>query len=259
MSPGHRFASGQRAVLVTALSGPVARFGRSGSAALQLWAGTAGVALELIDAYPSVAAAVVTAEASRPAILFGPYGVGPAAAAARASVGVVWDHGGATARLGRPAYPRVVNLPSPARTYLAAVLDALVADGLRAGSEIVVLHGESGFGREVAGGTAMAAQRLGVVVHPVSFPLGQGPATVVHHAFLARRAAAAVASVVPANDGEDHGPRHTHRSTFSTSSAMTSRRYRQARSARRSARATDPSGSSRAPTIRSARLSSFGS
>ncbi|MGH9056780.1 MAG: ABC transporter substrate-binding protein [Acidimicrobiales bacterium] len=174
--PAHRFGPTQHAALVTPLSGPLARFGRSGSAALQVWAGTAGIALEVIDAYPSVAAAVVTAEARRPDVLFGPYGTGPAVAAARASVGVLWNHGGATARLGRPAYPRVVNLPSPARTYLAAVLDALVADSLPAGSEIVLLHGESGFGREVADGTAVAAQRLGVAVHPVGFPLGQGPA-----------------------------------------------------------------------------------
>ncbi len=97
-------------------------------------------------------------------------------AAARASVGVVWNHGGATARLARPAFGRVVNLPSPAGTYLAAVLDTLVADGLGAGSEIVLLHGDTGFGREVAHGTAAAAQRLGLVLHPISFPQGRGPA-----------------------------------------------------------------------------------
>ena len=180
MSPAHRFgpAGGatQHAVLVTPLSGPLARFGRCGAAALQLWAGTAGVALEVIDAYPSAAAAVATAEARRPDVLFGPYGTGPTVAAARASVGVVWNHGGATARLARPAFGRVVNLPSPAGTYLAAVLDTLVADGLPAGSEIVLLHGDTGFGREVADGTAATAARLGLVLHPISFPPGEGPA-----------------------------------------------------------------------------------
>ncbi len=175
VSLAHRFGPTQHGVLVTPLSGPLARFGRCGSAALQLWAGTAGVALEVIDAYPSAAAAVATGEARRPDVLFGPYGTGPAVTAARASVGVVWNHGGATARLARPEFERVVNLLSPARTYLAAVLDTLVAEGLPAGSEIVLLHRDTGFGREVAEGTAATAARLGLVVHPVSFALGEGP------------------------------------------------------------------------------------
>jgi ABC-type branched-subunit amino acid transport system substrate-binding protein len=108
-------------------------------------------------------------------VLFGPYGTWPAVTAARASVGVVWNHGGAAARLAGPEFERVVNLPLPARTYLAAVLDTLVAEGLPAGSEIVLLHRDTGFGREVAEGTAAAAARLGLVVHAVSFALGEGP------------------------------------------------------------------------------------
>ncbi len=164
------------AVLVTSLSGPLARFGRSGAVALGLWAERAGVALEVIDAYPSAAAAIAAAESAGPDVVFGPYGSGPAVTAAAASIGVVWNHGGATARLARPAYPRVVNLPSPATSYLAAVLDALVADGLPAGSEIVLFHSDTGFGREVAEGSAVAAQRLGLVLHPVSFRPGQGQA-----------------------------------------------------------------------------------
>jgi hypothetical protein len=109
-------------------------------------------------------------------VLFGPYGTGPAVAAARASVGVVWNHGGATARRARPAFGRVVNLPSPSGTYLAAVLDTLVADGLPAESEIVLIHGDTGFGREVPEGTAPTAAGLGLVLHPISFPLGHGSA-----------------------------------------------------------------------------------
>jgi ABC-type branched-subunit amino acid transport system substrate-binding protein len=180
VSPGPRsrptVAGRYHGVLVTALSGPLARFGWCGAAALQLWAERAGVSLEVIDAHPSVAAAVATAEASRPDVLFGPYGSGAAVAAARASSGVLWNHGGATGRLARPAFVRVVNLPSPARTYLAAVLDVLVGNGLPAGSEVVLLHGDTGFGREVAAGAAAAAVRLGLVMHRVSFPPGEGPA-----------------------------------------------------------------------------------
>jgi ABC-type branched-subunit amino acid transport system substrate-binding protein len=52
----------------------------------------------------------------------------------------------------------------------------VVAEGLPAGSEIVLLHGDTGFGREAAEGTAAAAQRLGHALHLVSFPLGEGGA-----------------------------------------------------------------------------------
>ena len=101
------------------------------------------------------------AEASRPDVVFGPYGSGPALAAAAASKGVVWNHGGATARLARPAYPRVVNAESPAYRYLAAVLETLVAEGLGEGSEVVIVHVDTGFGREVAEGAAVVARRRG--------------------------------------------------------------------------------------------------
>ena len=107
-------------MLVTPLSGPLARFGKAGASALALWAERCGVRLEVIDAYPSAASPIRAAEASRPDVVFGPYGSGPALAAAAASKGVVWNHGGATARLARPAYPGVINVESPAYGYLAA-------------------------------------------------------------------------------------------------------------------------------------------
>jgi ABC-type branched-subunit amino acid transport system substrate-binding protein len=123
----------------------------------------------VIDAYPSAASAIRAAEASRPDVVFGPYGSGPALAAAAASKGVVWNHGGATARLARPAYPGVVNMESPAFRYLAALLETLAADGLGEGSEVVIIHVDTGFGREVAEGAAVAARRLGLMSRSVSF------------------------------------------------------------------------------------------
>ena len=106
-------------------------------------------------------------------MVFGPYGLGPALAAAAASKGVVWNHGGATARLARPAYPRVVNVESPAYRYLAAVLETLVAEGLGEGSEVVIMHVDTGFGREVAEGAAVAARRLGLQRRSVTFRPGR--------------------------------------------------------------------------------------
>jgi ABC-type branched-subunit amino acid transport system substrate-binding protein len=106
-------------------------------------------------------------------VVFGPYGSGPALAAAAASKGVVWNHGGATARLARPAYPRVVNAESPAYRYLAAVLETLVAEGLGEGSEVVIMHVDTGFGREVAEGAAVVARRLGLQRRSVTFRPGR--------------------------------------------------------------------------------------
>jgi ABC-type branched-subunit amino acid transport system substrate-binding protein len=162
-----------RAVLVTPLSGPLARFGKAGASALALWADVSGVSLEVIDAYPSSASAIRAAEASRPDVVFGPYGSGPARAAVAASKGVVWNHGGASARLARPAYPRVVNVESPAYGYLAAVLETLVAEGLDEGSEVVIMHVDTGFGREAAEGAAMAARRLGLQQRSLTFRPGR--------------------------------------------------------------------------------------
>ena len=106
-------------------------------------------------------------------MVFGPYGSGPALAAVAASKGVVWNQGGATARLARPAYPRVVNVESPAYRYLAAVLETLAAGGLGEGSEVVIMHVDTGFGREVAEGAAVAARRLGLLRRSVTFRPGR--------------------------------------------------------------------------------------
>ena len=131
------------------------------------------VTLEVIDAYPSAGSAIGAAEASRPDVVFGPYGSGPALAAAAASKGVIWNQGGATARLARPAYPRVVNVESPAYRYLGAVLETLAAAGLGEGSEVVIMHVDTGFGREVAEGAAVAARRLGLLRRSVTFRPGR--------------------------------------------------------------------------------------
>lgn len=162
----------RRAVLATPLSGPLARFGAPGATALGLWAKHAGTSLHVIDAHPSAASAISAAEASRPDVVFGPYGSGPAIAAAAASMTTIWNHGGATDRLAWPKYPHVVNVPSPAYFYHAAVLETLVAEGLPPGSLVALLHASTGFGREVAAGAAAAALRLGLLLRPLAFHPG---------------------------------------------------------------------------------------
>src|SRR5438105_3063285 len=163
-----------RAGLVTPLSGPLARYGRSGAVALRLWAAEAGVDLAITDAYPSAAAAVASVAAQhRIDVLFGPYGAGMAVAAAQAAPTVLWNHGGASERLVRQAFPHVVNIPAPAVTYLAAVINALDAAEL-AGAEAVLLHSRTGFGREVAGGALGAASDVGLAVTAIPFDPGDG-------------------------------------------------------------------------------------
>jgi ABC-type branched-subunit amino acid transport system substrate-binding protein len=163
------------AALVTPLSGPLARYGRAGAAALRLWAGDAQVELEVTDAHPSAAAALASALGGRrrPDALFGPYGSGSALAVARASRSVFWNHGGATARLSRPLFPRVINVPAPASSYLAATLAAIEAPAL-AGRAAMLLHSTTGFGREVASGAIRAATAMGLAVSELAFEPGEG-------------------------------------------------------------------------------------
>jgi hypothetical protein len=124
-----------RAVLVTPLSGQLARFGTAGAAALRLWAtGTPGlcapwtaVDVEVMDAHPAAGAAMRAAAARRPDLLFGPYGSGPAVAALAATGRTVWNHGGATGRLRRPAFGHAVNVPAPAADYFAGALRVIRA------------------------------------------------------------------------------------------------------------------------------------
>jgi len=169
-----------RAVLVTPLTGPLARFGRAGATALDVWArqgarlpaGWRGVTLDVHDAHPDPAQAMRAATASRPAVVFGPYGSSPALAAAAATDRLVWNHGGATSELARPRFPRVVNVPSPASAYFRGTLQAVRAADPDARTASL-LHGETGFARDVAGGARAAATALGFEVRAVGFTPGQ--------------------------------------------------------------------------------------
>src|SRR6266851_5598977 len=141
-----------RAVLVTPLSGPLARFGSPGASALRLWATHApalappwtSVDFEVVDAHPSAAAAMREAVAGKPDVLFGPYGAGPAVAALQATRRVVWNHGGATARLRRPAFGHVLNVLAPAATYFDQVLRAISSQHSDV-RRVSLLHSKTGW------------------------------------------------------------------------------------------------------------------
>ena len=80
-----------RAALVTPLSGPLSLYGRAGATALAIWTKSAAlpppwtsVALDVRGTGKDIRAAMQAALATRPDVLFGPYGSGPMLDAARA-------------------------------------------------------------------------------------------------------------------------------------------------------------------------------
>jgi branched-chain amino acid transport system substrate-binding protein len=130
------------------------------------------VELEVLDAYPAPAAAMRAAVAHRPDVLFGPYGAGPAVAALGATHRATWNHGGATDRLSWPRFAHVLNVPAPASAYFAAVLHAVRAAD-PAAHTVSLVHGATGFGREVARGALGTADGLGFQVRTLAFAPGQ--------------------------------------------------------------------------------------
>ena len=163
--------------MVTPLTGPLAMYGRVAGEATRLWteelAESESVVLTLHDAHPDPVSAVRRAEASRPDVLFGPYGRGPALAVARATSRLVWNGGGATARLAAPEFENVVNIPAPAASYFRGGLAAIRDVDATVGS-VVVVHSGKGFSGEVARGAVSAAEQTGVTCAEVLFRPGHG-------------------------------------------------------------------------------------
>ena len=173
-----------RALLVTPLSGPLARFGRAGAAALRLWAAEAAdlpppwrrVRLDLHDAYPDPAAAMRSGSASQPHLVFGPYGSHPSLQALAATKRVVWNHGGASSTIRWPAFPRAVNVLAPASTYFRGTLEAVRNVDVEA-RQVVILHSKTGFGADVARGAAEDAARLHFEATTIGFSTGEAART----------------------------------------------------------------------------------
>ncbi len=168
--------SNLRAALVTPLSGSLALFGRASAAGLMLWSKYAAhlpppwdrVKLEVHDSSPDPTAAMRTVLASQPDIIFGPYGSHPMLTVMRVTNRVVWNHGGATSLLRRPAFPLVINVLSPAATYFTGVLQAVRAVDSHATS-VTIFHTSTSFGKDVAAGAIHAANELHFEAHIIPF------------------------------------------------------------------------------------------
>lgn len=167
------------AALVTPLTGPLATFGHASAAGLALWTKHAArllapwtkVELDVRDTGSDPGAAMRAAIETRPDVVFGPYGSSTMLAAMRATDRVVWNHGGATSQLCRPAFPQIINVLSPATTYFAGVLQAVHATD-PAAVTVSLLHTSTGFGQDVAAGAEKAAADLGFTVQAIPFPPG---------------------------------------------------------------------------------------
>jgi branched-chain amino acid transport system substrate-binding protein len=166
-----------RAVLVTPLSGPLGGYGQAGADALALWVSWHNdrfrprIEMTVFDAHPHPVAALNRSCQVAPDLLFGPYGSGPAAAIARATSRLVWNHGGAWV----PAAGNLVTVLAPADTYFHGAIRAVrTADaGVRT---LCVLSSETGFSDAVAQGAVAEATRLGLRAVTGRLPGGAHPA-----------------------------------------------------------------------------------
>lgn len=173
------------AALVTPLTGPLKLYGRTCATALTLWAkktanlpaGFTKVELDVQDTEGHLHEAQQTTLEKRPDVLFGPYGSGPMLAVARSCPRLIWNHGGASSRLARPSFPQVINVPSPASTYFAGVLQAIHSSD-RAARTVSLFHSTTGFGRDVATGAKQEATRLQMTCRAVPFEPSQALQTV---------------------------------------------------------------------------------
>jgi branched-chain amino acid transport system substrate-binding protein len=173
------------ATLVTPLTGPLSLFGRASAVALAIWAKKAAnlpspwtsVDLDVQNTGEDICAAMQAALATQPDVLFGPYGSGPMLGAARACERVLWNHGGASSRLARPAFPQVINVLAPASTYFSGVLEAAhtFAPTIK---KVSLFHSTTGFGKEVARSATTTAASLQLDLQSVAFVPSQARAAV---------------------------------------------------------------------------------
>jgi branched-chain amino acid transport system substrate-binding protein len=168
-------------MLVTPLSGPLARFGRATGSALRLWAEQAAelprplnaVRLDVKDAHPDPAAAAREGLAAQPHLVFGPYGSGPAQKALSVTERAAWNHGGAISTIRWPAFPGVVNVLAPASTYFRGILQVVRSVEPDQGQHVAILHRRHGFPAEVARGALDLASRLGFETTAIGFSSGE--------------------------------------------------------------------------------------
>jgi hypothetical protein len=173
------------------LSGAYARFGAQAASGLEVWR-SLGSDVEVIveddGSDPVRLAGAIRNLAPRCDLMLGPYST----RLVKAAAGVVadldrllWNHGGAGDEAAASHPGHLVSVLTPASRYSEPFLRRLLDEPLRAPLRIV--HGQGSFGRQVAGGAAVMARRLGLEVIEVgpAGDLGSGGARAAWDLFSA--------------------------------------------------------------------------
>jgi ABC-type branched-subunit amino acid transport system substrate-binding protein len=151
------------------MSGRFAQFGRQAAAGLEAWRsldGNAELVIEDDHSDKHALEAVLPDVAARCDVLLGPYSTVLARAAGRIAADsgwLVWNHGGSGDDVQQAHPGHVVSVLTPTSRYGERYV-RLLADEAGPRRDLYVIHGPGRFGRQVADGTAAAAEQLGLTV-----------------------------------------------------------------------------------------------
>ena len=160
------------------LSGRFAQFGRQAALGLEAWRsldGNAELVIEDDRSDRQALEAALPSVAARCDVLLGPYSTVLARAAGRVasdSGWLVWNHGGSGDDVQQDRPGHVISVLTPASRY-GEPFTRVLANNAGSRRDLCVVHGPGRFGRQVADGTAAAANRLGISVvraEPDQFP-----------------------------------------------------------------------------------------
>jgi ABC-type branched-subunit amino acid transport system substrate-binding protein len=162
------------------LSGRFAQFGRQAALGLEAWrwrslGGNAELIIEDDRSDRHSLEAVLPSVSARCDILLGPYSTVLARTAGRIAADsgrLVWNHGGSgdDVQCAQPGH--MISVLTPTSRY-GLPFARILADDSGALRDLCVVHGAGRFGRQVAEGTAAAAEQLGITVvraSPEEFP-----------------------------------------------------------------------------------------
>lgn len=148
------------------LTGRYGLFGTQAANGLQVWReldGAAQVTVEDDGSDPARLPDCLARMAPRCDVLLGPYSTG----LMRAAVSLVprldrllWNHGAAGDDVAKACPGRIVSVLAPASRYALPFVEHLARQAQRV--PLWIVQGRGGFGRQVAGGAAVAASRLGL-------------------------------------------------------------------------------------------------
>jgi ABC-type branched-subunit amino acid transport system substrate-binding protein len=160
------------------LSGRFAQFGRQAALGLQAWRtldGNAELVIEDDQSDQRVLENTLPDVAERCDVLLGPYSTVLARVAGRVAADsgrLIWNHGGSGDDVQRAQPGHMVSILTPTSRYGEPFV-RMLAENDRSGHDLCVVHGAGRFGRQVADGTAVAAEQLGITVvraNPDEFP-----------------------------------------------------------------------------------------